>query len=559
MEVASTLRDKMKKISDLKKENLNPKNWVKADNVKRLKEKVLHSDTESDTDKSFDNKEMLLQIERDFIEAARRNDVPTMKILEKNVNINARNVNGRTALHFAVAGKHKEPVELLLRRKARVDTADKHGITALHLAAWFGCLDIMTLLVQAGAEQKALNLDGMNIMHCASLNNNTAIVKYIIDDLQMKQLDKPGKSNKKPFHLAAEHGCLEMVEMMMGEEYNLSTKEKDQDDNTALHLAAKNGHIEVIKLLLDSFEEERNEVNEVGEFAGKTALYLASEGGYYECVEVLLEAGCDVNIVTKNGNNVLHGVSESGHASLVKLLIDNRADMNCLNDQKLAPIHLAVTNCHIPVIHTFIESGCDMNATDSRNQTALHIAAELGKADIVEMILKAGADLSIQDKQGKTALAVAGRGNYVNIVDMIIKAERYFEWKKANAETNETLQNESPLTFKLDHKTENKQMRSVAWDLAYNQFKPQDWKRLAHNWQFTDSQIAAIEEQWTGPNSYQEHGNRMLLIWLHGTLAANENPGKVIYEGLISIGCKSMAEKTRIDTNGNNSKKCTVS
>lgn len=34
----------------------------------------------------------------------------------------------------------------------------QHGITALHLAAWFGCLDIMTLLVQAGAEQKALNL-----------------------------------------------------------------------------------------------------------------------------------------------------------------------------------------------------------------------------------------------------------------------------------------------------------------------------------------------------------------------------------------------------------------
>ncbi|MBN3277926.1 AKD1B protein, partial [Polyodon spathula] len=511
MEVASTLRDKMKKIYDLKKENLNPKNWVNADNVKGLKEKVLHNDTESDIDKSFDNKEMLLQIERDFIEAAKRNDVPTMKILEKNVNINARNVNGRTALHFAVARKHKEPVELLLRRKARVDIADKHGVTALHLAAWFGCLDIMTLLVQAGAEQKALNLDGMNIMHCAALNDNTDIVKYIIDDLQMKQLDKPDKSNKKPFHLAAEHGCLEMVEMMMGEEYKLSTKEKDQDNNTALHLAAKNGHIEVIKLLLDSFKEERNKVNE----AGKTALYLASEGGYYECVEVLLKAGCDVNIVTKNGNNVLHGVSESGHASLVKLLIDNRADMNCLNDQKLAPIHLAVANCHIPAIHTFIDSGCDINITDRRNQTALHIAAELGKADIVEMILKAGADLSIQDKQ---------------------KITRF-----ANAESNETLQNESLLTFKLDHRTENKQMRSVAWDLAFNQFKPQDWKRLAHNWQFTDSQITAIEEQWTGPKSYHEHGNRMLLIWLHGALAANENPGKVLYESLISIGCKSMA------------------
>ena len=32
--------------------------------------------------------------------------------------------------------------------------------------------------------------EGQNIMHCAAINNHTEILEYIVDDLQMKELDK---------------------------------------------------------------------------------------------------------------------------------------------------------------------------------------------------------------------------------------------------------------------------------------------------------------------------------------------------------------------------------
>lgn len=35
-----------------------------------------------------------------------------------------------------------------------------------------------------------MSQDGLNIMHCAAINNHTEIVEYIVDDLQMKELDK---------------------------------------------------------------------------------------------------------------------------------------------------------------------------------------------------------------------------------------------------------------------------------------------------------------------------------------------------------------------------------
>ncbi|KAG7481441.1 hypothetical protein MATL_G00066540 [Megalops atlanticus] len=553
MEKALALRDKVKNHPMLKKENLNPKTWMTAENLKGFTDFILHRETDSETDTSFDNVQMLLESERDYMEAAKINDVATMKLLGRSVNVNAKNVHDRTALHYAVAGRNTEAVEILLRRRAKLDLQDKHGVTSIHLAAWFGSLTILKLLVQGGADQKIENQEGMNIMHCAAINNHTDIVKYIVNDLQMKELDKKDLSGNRAFSLAAQHGCVEMLELLMEEPYSMATMEGDQNGNTPLHLAAKNGHLEVVQLLLERFDN-RNEVNK----AGETALYLAAEETQEECVKALLEAGCDANIVTTEKSSCLHPVSEKGHTSLVKLLIANGMDMNFQDQHQQAALHLAVKNGHIPVIHTLLESGCNVNVADQRGQTSLHIAAEMGKVDIVEMILKAGPDLALQDKQAKTALGVAARADMVIIVDMIIKAERYFAWK-ANAESNESLHDESPLTFKLDHRAETRQIRTTIWNLAYKLLKPQDWKKLAQHWLFNEQQVAAIEEQWTGLRSYQEHGNRMMLIWLHGALITQQSLAKELHEGLLSIGSKNVADKIRLETTGTEMRKCTIS
>lgn len=56
------------------------------------------------------------------------------------------------------------------------------------------------------------------------------------------------------------------------------------------------------------------------------------------------------------------------------------------------------------------------------------------------------------------------------------------------------------VSFKQDHSTQTKQIRSSLWNLAYNHLKPHEWKKLAVFWKFSDEQIKAIEEQWTGNN-----------------------------------------------------------
>ncbi|XP_056089341.1 ankyrin repeat and death domain-containing protein 1B isoform X4 [Rhinichthys klamathensis goyatoka] len=429
---------------------------------------------------------------------------------------------------------------MLLRRRAKLDLQDKHGLTAVHLAAWFGSLEILKLLVQGGADQSVENTEGLNMMHCAAMNNHTDIVEYIVDDLQMGELDKEEQYGNRPFALAAAHGCVRMLQMLKEEPYNMATMEENKVGDTPLHLAAKHGQHETLHLLLDNFDI-RNDVNQ----AGQTALYLAADGAHEDCVQALLEAQCDPNISTLSRSSPLHPVCERGHFPIVKLLLNSGAQINAQDQHMQTPFHLAVKNGHIPVIHTLLEAGCDPNTTDHMGQTALHIAAEMGKVDVVEMILKAEVDLEIQDRQNKTVLGVAARGDMVIIVDMIIKAERYFRWKcnyqMNNTDPIESLHSESPLTFKLDHSPDTNPLRDMIWELAYKYLKRNDWKKLAELWEFTEDQVAAIEEQWTGPNSFQEHGNRMLLIWLHRVVIEGSNPAKGLYEGLLSVGITKIA------------------
>ncbi|XP_032372061.1 ankyrin repeat and death domain-containing protein 1B isoform X1 [Etheostoma spectabile] len=536
-----------------KTENLDPRKWMRQETVRGFADFIMNKDSNKETDNSFDNKEMLLDVEKQFMEAAKSNDVETMKTLGRGLNANAKNVDNRTALHYAVAGKNKEAVQLLLQRRVKVDQKDKYGVAPIHLAAWFGSLEILKSLVQAGAEQKVENTEGLNIMHCAAINNHTEIIEYIMNDLQMKELDKDDQSGHRPFALAAEHGCVEMMDMLTVP-YNMDTMKPNKRGETPLHLAARNGHLDAVQSLLQSFDT-RDEVN----MDGETALYQAAENGQEECVLALLEAGCDPNILTTAKCSALHPVAEKGDAALVQLLLDHKAHTDFQNQHLEAPIHLAVKNSHIPVIHSLLKAGCNINVTDKRSQTAIHLAAELARIDVVEMLLKTGLDLTLRDRQGKTALGVAVRADEVIIVDMIIKAERYYAWRKANTEPNESVHSEYALTFKLDHRYESKQLRSMAWHLAYKLLKSGDWKRLAEHWGFTKEQVSAIEEQWTGQHSYQEHGNRMLLIWLHGEELAQKSPAKELYEGLILTGNRKAADKIRTEAESSSSKSCSIS
>nr|XP_045253254.1 ankyrin repeat and death domain-containing protein 1A isoform X12 [Macaca fascicularis] len=459
----------------------------------------------------------LLPLERQLHEAARQNNVSRMQeLIGRRVNTRARNHVGRVALHWAAGAGHEQAVRLLLEHEAAVDEEDAvgaltearlcFGMNALLLSAWFGHLRILQILVNSGAKIHCKSKDGLTLLHCAAQKGHVPVLAFIMEDLEDVALDHVDKMGRTAFHRAAEHGQLDALDFLVGSGCDHSVK--DKEGNTALHLAAGRGHMAVLQRLVDiglDLEEQNAE--------GLTALHAAAGGTHPDCVRLLLRAGSTVNALTQKNLSCLHYAALSGSEDVSRVLIHAGGCTNVADHQGASPLHLAVMHNFPALVQLLINSDSDLNAMDNRQQTPLHLAAEHAWQDIAEMLLIAGVDLNLRDK------------DHLSCRDLSDPSGK-------------------SLSFKQDHRQETQQLRSVLWRLASRHLQPREWKKLAYSWDFTEAHVYAIEQQWTGTRSYQEHGHRMLLIWLHGVSTASENPSKALFEGLVTIGRRDLAGKS---------------
>ncbi|KAM4752205.1 ankyrin repeat and death domain-containing protein 1B isoform 8-T8 [Cyanocitta cristata] len=400
-------------------------------------------------------------------------------------------------------------------------------------AAKMNNLDTMEKLFKKNVNINAVDTLKRTAFHFAVAGGHVSVVDFLLH--HKARLDMADQHGLTVVHLAAWTGNLDIMRKLV--KAGADQKAKNEEGMNVLHFAAQSNSIKIVDYFLQDLH-----LNDLNKPDGneETPFYLAVEGGHEKCAELLLEAGSDINVLTQNNTSALQVAIQNGHLSLVTFLIDKNIDLIPKPEQKNSPLHLAVISNNLPVVKSLLDANHDINSLNHRQETPLHLAADLGNVELVEVLLKSGCNLKTVDKHGKTALAMASRSHHALIVDMIIKAERYYAMKQTHL-AHSGNGSDFSVSFKQDHSTQTKQIRSSLWNLAYTQLKPCEWKKLAVFWKFTDEQIKAIEEQWTGKKSYKEHGNRMLLIWLHGTLLAHQNPVKHLYEDLVAAGFQPLA------------------
>ncbi|QJT96625.1 ankyrin repeat domain-containing protein [Wolbachia endosymbiont of Diaphorina citri] len=114
-------------------------------------------------------------------------DAKTVRLLvKKGANVNAKDVEGYTALHLAVTEKRLEIVRELIKSGANVN-AEEYGnkCTPLHLACMIGEKEIVKELVKAGGEIEQADKFGMTAMDYAKNSKEiTEILKKEIDRIE---------------------------------------------------------------------------------------------------------------------------------------------------------------------------------------------------------------------------------------------------------------------------------------------------------------------------------------------------------------------------------------
>lgn len=117
-----------------------------------------------------------------LMQAAGNNRLDTLKyLMERGAALNKQNVDGYTALHYAVINDRLDAVEMLISNKADLNVRSHQGKTALIQACISGNLGLVEVLAKAGADLNVISDEGFSAVGYALLNNRIEIFEKLLD------------------------------------------------------------------------------------------------------------------------------------------------------------------------------------------------------------------------------------------------------------------------------------------------------------------------------------------------------------------------------------------
>src|ERR1700680_4098066 len=120
--------------------------------------------------------------------AMKRNGEAVRSLLQKKADVNAPQLDGTTALHWAVRLDDLETADLLIRAGANVSAANRAGAMPLQLAATNGNAAMIEKLIKAGADPNApLTKSGDTALMLAARTGKTDAIKVLLDPIDGKR------------------------------------------------------------------------------------------------------------------------------------------------------------------------------------------------------------------------------------------------------------------------------------------------------------------------------------------------------------------------------------
>ncbi|XP_046709984.1 poly [ADP-ribose] polymerase tankyrase-2-like isoform X3 [Silurus meridionalis] len=292
---------------------------------------------------------------RELFEACRIGELERVKKLLTAENVNSRDIAGRksTPLHFAAGFGRRDVVSYLLQHGANVHAQDDGGLISLHNACSFGHAEVVNLLLQHGADPNSRD-----------------------------------NWNYTPLHEAAIKGKIDVciVLLQQGAEPNI----RNTDGRTALDLAEASA-----KVVL------------TGDYRKDELLESARSGNEEKLMSLLTPLNVNCHASDGRKSTPLHLAAGYNRVKTVQLLLQHGADVHAKDKGDLVPLHNACSYGHYEVTELLIKHGAYVNATDLWQFTPLHEAASKNRVEVCSLLLSHGADPTFLNCHNKSAIDLA--------------------------------------------------------------------------------------------------------------------------------------------------------
>ena len=151
-------------------------------------------------------------------------------------------------IHEAAQAGDAEAVERLLKEDPSLLRAeDKRKMLPLQMAAHSGQKEVVQLLLKRGADANALGSGGRTALHWAVGMNKLDLVRLLLEAGANVNAKAPALADMTPLHVAASMGHPEQVELLL--KHKADKGEKSSDGKTALQCAQEQGHKHLIDML----------------------------------------------------------------------------------------------------------------------------------------------------------------------------------------------------------------------------------------------------------------------------------------------------------------------
>jgi ankyrin repeat protein len=298
---------------------------------------------------------------------------------DSRVKVNARDIQGQTALHSCQKDEELLQV-ILLSQRTEIDwnAADIFGQTPL---LWFARIEreesVGRLIGVESVNLLATTIDGFTALHQVA-ERKTPFPEWAtpqgissrcnIVDLVLKEVGRRGDDvvsfvdatdilNRSALHYIAEEGWIDILDLLCKFSPNMNVNGVDFHGFTPLHLAVRNGHDAVVERLLKLQSIDAN----VG------ATVNASNPDKMKPFE---NPNLSVNIYRPN-------------------LFSKRPKAYPSRD--LTPLHFAAMDGRMEVVRLLLEwEAINIDAEDSAGLTALHYSVQNGHSEVVELLLQKG-------------------------------------------------------------------------------------------------------------------------------------------------------------------------
>ena len=363
-------------------------------------------------------------------------------LLRHKAKVDARDAQGRSALHEAALAGHVEIMDALLAARADADARDAKGRSPLHEAASGGHLDAVERLVEH-VDVLALDADGRNALHLAGMgaSASAALVARLLE--LGVDADLADSEGRRPVDHAASAGRWALV-AALDPAHPLPASVLGGDSEQP----ADRPPLEVLREQLgEARYDDLEPLLQLVSAAELGGLLLDGDKPPSPTrIEWLLINGADADVRAEGGDTALMqllghgtaalpaaqallrgGASPGGAGGLARFLeacvredqagrgleqfaldlVERGADVFAPSPGGDPAAALAVRLGWMRLLARLVADGVDLDRRDAHGMTALHLAAALAREPALKLLVQGGASPDVRAADGQTPLGVA--------------------------------------------------------------------------------------------------------------------------------------------------------